>query len=246
MFALLLALQAATTKPMQEADQRYKSCFELATSNPVKGMLKATEWKLADGGMLADQCLAVSYANQNRWPDAARAFEDAAHAADAHKDSRADTFWAQAGNAWLAGGDPLKARAALDTALAPGRLSGTALGEVRLDRGRALAAAGRFAEARDDLDQATRLAPEDGLGWLLSATLARRGNDLPRAKTDIAQALKLAADDPAVQLEAGNIAALDHDEAGAKSAWAQAVKLAPESPQAKSAQAALAQFAGDK
>jgi hypothetical protein len=196
--------------------------------------------------MLAEQCLAVSYANQNRWPDAARAFEEAARDADAAKDVRADTLWAQAGNAWLTAGDAAKARTAIEAALAPGRLKDAALGEARLDRARILAAAGDMAGARADLDAATSLAPGDSLGWLLSATLARRGGDLARAKRDIAEALKRGAGDPAVQLEAGNIAALDHDEAGAKQAWTQAVRLAPESPQAKAAQVALSQFSDDK
>lgn len=246
MLSLLLALQATSGPAMQDADKRYKSCFELATSSPVKGMLKATEWKLSGGGMLAEQCLAVSYANQNRWPDAARAFEEAARDAEVDKDVRADNLWAQAGNAWLASGDAGKARTAIEAALAPGRLKDAALGEARLDRARILAAAGDMAGARADLDAATSLAPGDSLAWLLSATLARRSGDLSRARTDIGEALKRGAGDPAVQLEAGNIAALGNDEAGAKSAWTQAVKLAPESPQARAAQSALEQFSGDK
>jgi len=246
MMLLLLALQAASGPAMQDADKRYKSCFELATSSPVKGMLKATEWKLAGGGMLAEQCLAVAYANQNRWADAARAFEEAARDAEAAKDVRADNLWAQAGNAWLASGDAAKARTAIEAALAPGRLKDAALGEARLDRARTLVAAGDLAGARADLDAATSLAPGDALGWLLSATLARRSGDLARAKTDIAEALKRGAGDPAVQLEAGNIAAMGNDEVGARSAWAQAVKLAPESAQAKAAEVALAQFSGDR
>ncbi|CUS44086.1 hypothetical protein MGWOODY_Smn172 [hydrothermal vent metagenome] len=61
----------------------------------------------------------------------------------------------------------------------------------------------------------------------MSATLARRTNDLPRAKKDIAEAIKLAGDDPSVQLEAGNIAAATGDEAGAKAAWNMAVRPRP-------------------
>jgi Flp pilus assembly protein TadD len=76
----------------------------------------------------------------------------------------------------------------------------------------------------------------------LSATLARRMNDLPRAQTDIAEALKLASDDASVQLEAGNIAALSGDADAARTAWQAAAKLAPGTATADNARAALAQF----
>src|SRR3569623_1684187 len=78
---------------------------------------------------------------------------------------------------------------------------------ARLDRARALVAAGKLAPARTDLDAALDAAPKDPLAWLRSATLARRMSDLPRAQGDIARALALSADDASVQLEAGNIAA---------------------------------------
>ena len=97
-------------------------------------------------------------------------------------------------------------------------------------------------QARTDLDLALANAPGDPLAWLLSATLARRQNDVRRARSDIAEALKRSPDDASVQLEAGNIAAFGGDEAGARAAWAQAARLAPNGPQGKAAVAALRQF----
>ncbi len=90
---------------------------------------------------------------------------------------------------------------------------------------------------RDDLERATlTVAP-------LSATLARRMKDLPRAQKDIAQALTRSADDANVQLEAGNIAAVAGDEAAARKAWSQAAQLAPpDSPIRAEVAKALAQF----
>lgn len=76
-------------------------------------------------------------------------------------------------------------------------------GEAHLDRARALVATGDTKGARDDLDAATRDAAADPLAWLLSATLARRMNDLPRARADIAEALKRSADDAQVQARGG-------------------------------------------
>ena len=244
MLFFLLSLQAATTAapPPGQEPPRYAECMDLATGDPSQGVAAASKWKVEGGGMLARQCLGVAYANQKRWPSAAAAFEEAAREAESAHDVRSANYWAQAGNAWLAAGEPAKARAALDAALASGHLTGLALGEARLDRARVLVAAGDMEGARGDLDRALADARADPLAWLLSATLARRQGDLTRAKADIAEALRRWADDPQVQLEAGNIAASAGDEAGARTAWSRVIELAPGSPAAESARKALAQF----
>ena len=238
MILLALALQAADTP----TDTRYKACLDLATSNPQAAQNEAERFRLEGGGARARQCLGLAYAQQERWRDAAIAFEAAAQEAGAAKDPLATRYWAQAGNAWLATGEPVKAYAALNNALAAGTLTGQDKGEALLDRARSLVAAGQVAAARTDLDAALEEAPRDPLAWLLSATLARRTKDLPRAQNDIAQALKLSADDASVQLEAGNIAALSGNADAAKAAWETAVKIAPTSPAGQNARAALGQF----
>lgn len=243
MILLALALQAADTP----VDTRYEACLDLATSNPDAAQNEAERFRLAGGGAKARQCLGLAYAMQEKWRDAAIAFEAAAQEAGAAKDPLATRYWAQAGNAWLATGEPVKAYAALNSALAAGTLTGQGLvgldrGEALLDRARALVAAAQLAAARTDLDAALEEAPKDPLAWLLSATLARRTKDLPRAQTDIAEALRLAADDASVQLEAGNIAALAGNADAAKAAWEAAVKIAPTSPAGQNARAALGQF----
>lgn len=248
MILVLALLQSVTGPPAAAAEpsitqQRYENCVALATQSPVEGANEAGAWRIVGGGYLARQCLGIAYANQQRWLPAATAFEQAAREAEIAKDGRAAGFWAQAGNALLAAGEGDKARAALDAALALGVLKGLALGEAHLDRGRALVEAGDMAGARADLDRATQLAAADPLAWLLSATLARRMGDLPRAEKDIAKALELSSDDAQVRLEAGNIAASKGDEAGARTQWNAAIVNAPDSPAAKSARAALAQFA---
>lgn len=242
---LLLSLQSAPAKPAPapEAEPpRYTQCMDLATSAPAKGVENAAAWRVDGGGMLARQCLGVAYANLQRWPTAAAAFEEAAHEAETKSDPRRANYWAQAGNAWLAAGEPAKAQAALDAALAPGTLTGLALGEARLDRARVRVAGNDLDGARLDIDEALRDAPGDPLGWLLSATLARRQGDLARAGKDIAEALRRSSDDPAVQLEAGNVAAASGDEANARTAWNRVIELAPGSPGAAAAREALAQF----
>lgn len=235
---LALSLQTAAAEP-----PRFSACMDLASSDPAAGVLNASRWRVDGGGMLARQCLGVAYANQGKWSAAAAAFEEAAHEAEAAKDARAANYWAQSGNAWLAAGEPAKARQAIDAALAGGGLTGLALGEAHLDRARALVAANDLEGARGDLDKALVDAKDDPLAWLLSATLARRQGDMPRARRDIAEALRLAGNDASVQLEAGNIAAAERDEAGAKAAWGRAAELGQDGPVAAAARKALAQFA---
>ena len=184
---------------------RYEHCLDTVTTDAAKAVDEASAWRIAGGDFLARQCLGMAYAKLGQWKLAADEFAAAARAAEVAKDLNAANYWAQSGNAWLAAGEPSKARAAIDAALSSGTLAGLDLGEARLDRARALVAAGDLEGGRDDIDRALVLAKDDPLAWLLSATLARRMDDLPRAKTDIAEALRRSPDDASVQLEAGNI-----------------------------------------
>lgn len=244
---LMLAGQAARPSDARPAaaagaEARYNACIARAQEAPADGEREATRWRIEGGGYFARQCEGIALAGQQHWGSAAGAFEEAAHAAEIAHDRRAATYWAQAGNAWLAAGEPGQARSALDAALASAQLDGLALGEARLDRARALVAAGDLTGARGDLDAALVTAGADPLAWLLSATLARRTGDLGRAQTDIVEALRLAPDDASVELERGNVAAARGDAAGAQAGWRQAMKVQPLSPAAASAARALAQF----
>ncbi|MEO7467209.1 MAG: hypothetical protein ABIV36_09360 [Sphingobium limneticum] len=239
-----MLLSQATAGPPSPVRERWEVCVETATGDPEAGVAEAERWKLAGGGFLAQQCRGMAYARGGLWASAADAFEAAAREAEVAKDVRSGKYWAQSGNAWLAAKEPVKARAALDAALATGALTGVELGEAYLDRARARVAARDQQGARQDLDRAIEHAGADPMVWLLSATLARRMGDVPLAQKHIARTVELAGDDASVQLEAGNIAAVVRDEAAARAAWAKAVQLAPNSPPAAAARAALAQFDG--
>lgn len=243
---MILLLLAQLAGPAETAEVRFERCADLATSEPARGLVEASAWRLAGGTFLARQCEGLAYAAQAKFDAAAGAFEAAARAAELAKDARAANYWAQTGNAWLAAGEPVKAKSALDAAVASGALKGLALGEAYLDRARALVAAGDTGGARADIDRALADARDDPLAWLLSATLARRTGDLARARRDIAEAASRAADDASVQLEAGSIAALSGDEPGARAAWNRAVTLGRDGPVAAAARQALAQFQAGK
>jgi tetratricopeptide (TPR) repeat protein len=225
--------------------QKFDACIDTAVEDSEAGIKAAEAWRMAGGGYLARQCLGFAYAQQERWLPALTAFEQAANEADVVGDPASAQLWAQAGNAALAGGEPAKAQRFFDAALARGLPDGMEKGEVYLDRARALVAMGKPADARPDIDKALAQVPQDPLAWLLSATLARRMDNLPLAQAHIAKAVELAADDASVALEEGNIAVLTGADDRAKSAWERAVKLAPESPAGKAAAESLARLAGE-
>ena len=235
--ALFTLAQAAAPQPSQ-----FEQCAILAQSEPERAVQQANAWHIGGGGIDARQCLGLAYAQLERWRPAAIAFEQAARDAEVQRDARAADLWAQAGNARLAGGETKLAKAAFDAALARGTLEGMARGETLLDRARALVAMNDPAAARADLDKALELAPEDPLAWLLSATLARRQNQLDRAAKDIAEAAKRSPDDASVALEAGNIAMLQGMPEAARVAWQGAIRNQPGTPAAKAAEAALKQL----
>ena len=240
----MIALLLLSSQPAVAAADatRFDACAMLADADPARAIDEASTWRLAGGGILARQCEGLAYVTQKRWVPATAAFEAAAREAEVKSDGRAAVRWVQACNSALAGNDAAKAALYFDGALARGQLTGEALGEAHLDRARARAALADLKGARIDLDQAVKLVPADPLGWLLSATLARKMNDLPRAQADIEQAAQRSPDDASVALEAGNIAILSGSPSAARLAWEAAIKNAPDSPAAKSAAESLARL----
>ncbi|MEH6792219.1 tetratricopeptide repeat protein [Parasphingorhabdus sp.] len=236
------AAKAPAPRAKTPSDVRWDQCVDQAVDDPAAGLLAANRWQLEGGGYLARNCLGFAYAESEDWAKAVPEFVQAAEAAQAAGDERAANFWSQAGNAALAKGDADLALTYLAAALALDSPDGLLKGEVHLDQARALVSLERYDEAKAEFAAVHQLVPEDPLGWLLSATLARRMGDLERAKADIAAAAKLVATDPAIALEAGNIAYEAGDMANAKANWEQAVKFDPDSASAKAASRYLAQL----
>lgn len=241
--ALLLLGLAATPALAQrspEERRRYDACIAQTKTDPAKAIETANAWRAAGGALPARHCLAMAYLAQERFAPAAVALEQAARAAEAARDPSAADLWGQAGNAALLAGDTVKAYAYLSSGLAGAGGSPARRGELLIDRARANVELGRPGDARSDLDQAIKLAPQEPLARLLSASLARRQGELARAATDIAEAVKLAPTDPDVLLEQGNIAGAQGDADAARAAWEAAVKASPNSPAGQAAKKALA------
>ena len=240
MISFLLALAAAPAGPVDTPQNRYRACLALARSAPERAVGQAQAWLGSGGGVDAAQCLGLAWSSQEKWSEAAAAFDAAARDADNRQDRRRGDLLVEAGNAWLAAGDPAKAGKAFEAALASGLLAPALQGEVHLDLGRAAVALNDPGGARAHIDKGLAMVPGDAFGWYLSAALARRQNDLPLAREHIAKAASLAPDDAAILLEAGNIAGVSGEKDAALGLYARAARLAPESEAGKAARAALA------
>lgn len=225
----------------------FQSCLDQAVESPDAGIAFAQKWRIEGGSFYARHCMGFAYARAERWAPAIVAFQQAAEEAERSGEmAQSARLWAQAGNAALASGDAAKARDEFDAALARGLPDGLEKGEVHLDRARALVALGDVAAARDSIDVALEQVPKDPLGWLLSATLARRTGEMSLAQAHIARAVQLSPDDASVALEEGNIAVLTGHEDVARSAWTRAVRLAPDAQAGKAAADNLSRLPASK
>lgn len=244
LFLLLAGAQPAATKPLPTLDElQYEECTTLARTDPASALSEASLWaQQKKGGFLARACQGIAMANDFRFAEAVPVLTEAAKGADALKDQRGPRYWAMAGNAAIAASLPAEALTAIDTALASPLLANTERGECQVDRARALVQLNRDADAVDALATARQVSPENGMAWLLSATLSRRINKLPEALGFIQTAASLLPHEPAVALEAGNIAAAAGDEPAARKQWEQVVAIAPKSRQAETAKARLAEL----
>ncbi|KUR72170.1 hypothetical protein AQZ52_02440 [Novosphingobium fuchskuhlense] len=243
---------------------RYTLCLAAGDKDLTSGIAAARAW-LAEVSKAAGpstapstahgaaaQCLGQLLLQQGDSTGAEAAFIESAGQVPASDPAATAALQAMAGHAALAGGRAEAALAWYDKALspppaaAPSAEDNAVRGAVQIGRARALVALQRLPEASGALEEAHRLAPNDPEGWLLSATLARRGKDLERAQRDIEVAASLVANgDPLagqIGLEAGVIAMLSGREDAARKSWQSVLALAPGSAEAATAKGYLDQI----
>jgi len=158
-------------------------------------------------------CRAVSASSAGRFAEAAPEFETAASRATGAERDRA---LAAAGNMWLAAGQPGKAAAALDRALAGTGLTGLQRGEALIDRARVAFEQKDYAAARARLSEAQATASADPFLWYFSAAVAIEEGKLDLARVANGRALDLVPNDPAILVQAGDLALLGNDRARAR------------------------------
>lgn len=229
---------------------RLARCRALATSNPAEAAQDAKAWLDSTKGSARSepgQCLGLALTGLGRFDDAAQAFSAAREVTPSIEPANRARLGAMAGNALLAAGKSEAALAQLDQAHGEALGSGDLrlAGEISVDRARALVALRRDGDAAAALAAARANAPENGQGWLLSATLARRQGRLAEAQQQIQLAAQLLPLDPEVGLEAGVIAVLAGNDAAARRSWQSVIRAAPDSTVARTAQSYLDQLGPD-
>jgi tetratricopeptide (TPR) repeat protein len=187
----------------------------------------------------AQACRAIEASKAGRFAEAATAFEQAADLVHISDPAR-DRALAAAGNMWIAAGQPGKAAAALDKALAGGGLKSEQHGLALLDRARAAEALGDLKTARAKINEAAKTIGQDPYLWYFSAAISLREEDIPAAKASINRALAMVPDSAEVLFEAGHIAKAGGEDVQARDYWTRAIAADPNGPTGKAARQALA------
>lgn len=245
--SLLLVTQLSAPFTLQE--DRLRACLSQARQDPPTAITTAVEWMEGTFGAersYPEQCLGFAYMSLLRWDAARTAFIAARDSRSSDDLAGRARLGAMAGNAALAAEDFPAAVQLLAAAQVQASEAGEneIAGEIAADHARALVGAGELEQAATTLEQGRIWAPQDGAIWLLSATLARRKDDLAAAQGFIETAALLDQGNPAVGLEAGLIAALGGFDDAARASWQSVLATGAGTAEAAIAQDYLTQLDG--
>lgn len=244
---LIFAQAAAPLAPPTLEDDRLAACMAEARSDPAQAIITANEWMEGLSGPSASnplQCLGFAYMGLLRWEAARDSFSRARDTRGIDDRLARARLGAMAGNAAIAAEDNFLALPLLQTARSDAiaandnALAATILADIA----RVEVSEGRDERAASALEEARGLSPQDAEIWLLSATLARRMDDLPSAQVWIEAAARLDPANPATGLEAGVIAAMGGFLEAARESWFSVIALSGASPQAQTARTYLEQI----
>ncbi|MFQ5773424.1 MAG: hypothetical protein ACE5GS_02790 [Kiloniellaceae bacterium] len=215
--------------------REYADCMALARARPGDALDRALAWDALGGGEPAKHCAAVALIGLGRYEAAARRLERLAQDMVAATRGLRAGVLAQSAQAWLMAGEAARAVAAQSAALTldPDNV------ELLIDRSIALATAGSYWMALDDLNGALDLAPERADILILRASAFRYLDALDLAGDDIERALRLDPDNPDGLLERGILRRLAGDAARAREDWLRVLEIADGAPAADAARANL-------
>jgi tetratricopeptide (TPR) repeat protein len=226
---------------------RLQLCLTEAERAPQQALAMAKGWLVNVTGparIAPLQCLGTAQTNLAQWADAEQSFLAARDAASATDKALRAQMGSMAANAAMAAGGTERALGLLDVAHGDAAEARDIrlIGEIAIDRARALVLLKRQDEAVKALVEARTSSPDNPLAWLLSATLSRRMGKLGEAQAQISTAATLQPGNPEIGLEAGVIAVLAGQTEAARRSWQSVIDLAPDSESAETARAYLAQL----
>ncbi|TIX49007.1 tetratricopeptide repeat protein [Alteraurantiacibacter aquimixticola] len=241
----LIFAQLALPPTLEE--DRLRACMDEARNDPAQAILNVSDWMVGTSGpsvSAPQQCLGFAYMSLLRWDAARQAFTEARDARLESDSAGRARLGAMAGNAAIAAEQHGQALVLLQAAQADATAVGntTLAGSIASDRARALVGLGRMADGANALEEARSLAPQDASIWLLSATLARRMENLANAQQWIETAAALDPGNLSIGLEAGLVAALGGFDDAARSSWQSVIDTAPRTPEGQTARFYLDQL----
>lgn len=179
----------AGTDPRDAA--RLQACMAMAETKPEEALEDGFVWRGQGGGTFAEQCIAIAHIESGDIGGGAERLTALASAPDAGDVDQRVLIMARAANAWLMIEEFRPAQMVLDAALKlkPGEP------DLLIDRARAKAGQGLWAEAQIDLTACLSTRPLDVLALRLRAETLLQQKSYEAAELDIAQALRLAPKD---------------------------------------------------
>ncbi|MDI1282791.1 MAG: tetratricopeptide repeat protein [Reyranella sp.] len=215
---------------------RYTECMKLARREPLRALPMAEKWNAEGGGLGARHCVAVAMFQAGKYSQAGAQFEAIARDMGQDRPGLRAELWAQAGQAWLEGGQAEKAAEAQSRAL--DLKSNDA--DLWIDRALSYAAMSQWPRAISDLDQALRLRPDDVELLVLRAAAWRNARKPSQAMADVVRALRIAPDHTEALLERGFINLAQGNRGQANDDFNRVLRIVPPgSDAARRAQAGL-------
>jgi len=241
--ALLFAVPAfaqqgprAPDPNLADPDGTYVVCLEIATLRPEQGIEMAGKWVGLGGGENARHCQAVALIGLEEYAEAGSRLEELAEKSIQDNGVRA-AMLSHAGQAWLLGGEPERANAALTTALQIVPKGGRLHADILVDRAAALAEAQNYWEAIDDLNEALEMNPanSDALAFRASAYRYVDAPDL--ALDDAERAVEAGPQNANAYLERGNLYRLKGRNDDARQDWIKVLEISADGDAADAARA---------
>lgn len=233
-------------------NERYNRCISLAQRAPDQGINAALEWQLLGGGVPARHCEALALFFDKEYSEAAARLEAIAEdmrigrGMPVHDDKRAtanatmlaDTY-GQAANAWLLGGEIVRAESAINQALALVPENSTLELDLRVDKARIAAAEEDFTLALSELEAVWAVDRRRIDIMLLLASAARGIENYTRAQSALTAYMNAFPGDPSAFLELGNLRDAQGDSDGARKAWLKVLAITETGPDAEAARTNL-------
>lgn len=197
--ALVCAAPAMAQIPVDQA--RYEACLAEIETDPMTAYETGLAWRAQAGGWPADHCIALAIIAAGDYAEGASRLEANAEGAVAAGDYARAVMLGQAGDAWLAAGEPVQALGAFT------RGRDFAPDDPGLARGRAEAAleAELFEVAETAAGEAIALDPESPEAYRLRGRARLELGRLDAAEADMRAARERAPDSVDVLLLRGDI-----------------------------------------